>query len=259
MILRVPFSSGHSRALSAELSAVTTLGLRTPELPDPPDFGGGFEPCFSIPPGQRNAADTAERRTAAGCTHGAAGRGDELPVPRDEVGLVGLRRGRGAAAGERAGPSGARTNPAAGEAARRPHRQHGHLQVRRRGSAGGRPRAARGAARPGPAPPVPAVHGGGRAPVPPGLRALHGCGGVPAPFPGAGPLVTSPARAGSAACAPHGRRGPRGCPRRCASRPARWRGGPQRSVLPGCACPVTPFRFARFPRGFGKMASPSPP
>lgn len=190
---------------------------------------------FFHPPRGREARRTpASRPQRQGCTHGPAGRGDELPVPRGEVGQVRPRRSRGAAAGERAGPSGAAPPPQRrGEnCPRPPHPQHGRL----RGSAGRRPRAARGVVRP--APPVPAVHGGGRASPPARPRVLHGCGGSrrrfrgrPAPrhFPGTGGK-RGPGSS-RAAGPPRSRPSAPGVPRRWAARPARWRGGRQRSAL----------------------------
>lgn len=171
-------------------------------------------------------------------------------MPRGEVGQARPRRSRGAAEGERARPSGGPYHPqGGGEPPATPHPHHGHIQRGAGGTRGGAP-APRVVQ---PDPPVPAVHGDGRAsrPAPAAgptwLR--RGPGGVS----GAGPLgVTSPVRAGSAAWAPPGRRGrrapappPRGSPQRWASRPTGCEGRPsaQRSApaLPGCACLVNPF------------------
>lgn len=119
-----------------------------------------------------------------------------------------------------------------------------------------------------PGPPVPAVHSDGRAsrPAPaagptwlprvpgrfrgpaPASLPRHGREALPGLLPGGGAAALPPLRPGGPLSAGH---------------PARLHGGAARSealraVLPGGACPVIPFCFAWFPRGFGKMASPPP-
>lgn len=180
----------------------------------------------------------------------------------------GVRLGRlgpaGAAAPLRERENGAvrrgRTTPERGGIARDPHPQHGRLKVWR-----GDPPPSRAWC--GPARPyLPSIAAAaGR--VPPGPRALHRCRGVPGRFRGPGTGVTSPARAGSAAWAPPGRRGrrapappPRESPQRWAARPGSMEGSRLRAVLPDCTCAVNtppPSALLRFPRGFGKMASPA--
>lgn len=121
------------------------------------------------------------RRTATGCsqqqrcTHGPAGRGDELPVPRGEVGQARPRRSRGAAVGERAGPSGgAVPPPPRGGSARDPPSPARAPPGEARGKRGEAPprRAWCGPARPY----LPSIAAAARR-VPPRPRALHGCRG----------------------------------------------------------------------------------
>lgn len=217
---------------------------------------------FHPPRGSETRRTAASCRQQQRCTHGPAGRGDELPVPRGEVGQVRPRRSRGAAEGERAGPSGGAVPPP----------QRGGIRPRPPSPARAPPGEARGGTpaprvvRPGP--PVPAVHSGGRAsrPAPaagptwlprvpgcfrgpaPASLPRHGREALPGLLPGGGAAALLPLRPGGPLSAGH---------------PARLHGGAARSealraVLPGGACPVIPFCFAWFPRGFGKMASPPP-
>lgn len=184
-------------------------------------------------------------------------------MPRGEVGQARPRRSRGAAVGERAGPSGAVPPPPRGGTARDPSSPT-RAPPGDRGEAPPR-RAWCGPTRPY-LPSMPAAAG------PTWLRRGPGCASGAGP-----PRVTSPARAGSAAgllpgggaaaLPPLRPGGPLG-----AGQPARLDGGAARgealcAALPGCARPVTPAARLRLlvlrvkwpPRRRGdKGANPAP-